>query len=400
MIDIKKWVEEYLIKAQSLFGGRLVFVGLQGSYGRGEATENSDIDVVLILDEVTSEDLSEYSKMLDSLTHRSKVCGFVSGIEELKRWEAYDLFQFYHDTEQIFGSIEFMKELIKDEDVRRAVRIGACNIYHMCVHNMVHEKDVNILKSLYKAAVFSVQAVSYLQTGVYRKYKTELLNVLQEAESKILKTAIELKEKTEIAAKDFEVLSADLLNWTSCLIKKYSTLSVSKEKVIETERLILREMNENDYSSLCKILQDEEVMYAYEGAFSDEETRNWLNKQIANYREYGHGLWAVVLKENNCMIGQCGLTWQNFNDKKVLEIGYLFQKEYWHKGYATEASIGCKEYGFNKLKADELFSIIRDINIASQNVAKRNGMVLTEKYTKHYRGIDMPHYLFSVKREK
>lgn len=80
MIDIKKWVEEYLIRAKDLFGERLVFVGLQGSYGRGEATENSDIDVVLILDEVKPGDLSEYGKMLDTLAHRSKVCGFVSGL--------------------------------------------------------------------------------------------------------------------------------------------------------------------------------------------------------------------------------------------------------------------------------------------------------------------------------
>lgn len=156
MIDIKKWVEEYLIRAKDLFGERLVFVGLQGSYGRGEATENSDIDVVLILDEVKPGDLSEYGKMLDTLAHRSKVCGFVSGIEELKRWEAYDLFQFYHDTEQIFGSIEFMKELIK---------------------------------------------------------------FLQEPERKILETGNEIKEKNGFQREEFERLSGELLRWASGLIR-------------------------------------------------------------------------------------------------------------------------------------------------------------------------------------
>lgn len=143
----------------------------------------------------------------------------MSGIEELKKWEPHDLFQFYHDTEQIFGSIEFMKELIKDEDVRRAVRIGACNIYHMCVHNMVHEKDVNILKSLYKAAVFSVQAVSYLQTGVYRKSKRELIKFLQEPERKILETGNEIKEKNGFQREEFERLSGELLRWASGLIR-------------------------------------------------------------------------------------------------------------------------------------------------------------------------------------
>ncbi len=96
--------------------------------------------------------------------------------------------------------------------------------------------------------------------------------------------------------------------------------------ILKTKRLILREMNQTDDSSLCKILQDNDVMYAYEGAFNDDEVQSWLDKQLGNYQEYGFGLWAVVLKEADCMIGQCGLTWQNYNDGKVLEVGYLFQK--------------------------------------------------------------------------
>ncbi len=106
----------------------------------------------------------------------------------------------------------------------------------------------------------------------------------------------------------------------------------------------------------------------------------------------------MILKENNEMIGQCGLTMQNWEDKQVLEVGYLFQKAYWHQGYATEAAIACKEYAFHHLKADEVYSIIRDTNLPSQNVAKRNGMTLYGKFTKHYRGVDMPHLVFSVRR--
>lgn len=168
--------------------------------------------------------------------------------------------------------------------------------------------------------------------------------------------------------------------------------------ILETKRLILREMEQTDYPSLCKILQNEEVMYAYEGAFNDSEVQNWLDKQFSNYKEYGFGLWAVVLKETSCMIGQCGLTWQKCNGADVLEVGYLFQKEYWHNGYATEAAIACKEFAFDKLNAEKVYSIIRDTNIPSQNVAKRNGMICIDHFIKHYRGVDMPHFLFSVKR--
>jgi len=107
---------------------------------------------------------------------------------------------------------------------------------------------------------------------------------------------------------------------------------------------------------------------------------------------------AVLLKDTEQMIGQCGITWQECNGRRVLEVGYLFEKAYWHQGYATEAAIACKEYAFEVLQADEVFSIIRDNNFASQKVALRNGMSITDKLTKHYYGMDMPHLVFSVKK--
>lgn len=171
------------------------------------------------------------------------------------------------------------------------------------------------------------------------------------------------------------------------------------EKALETQRLVLRKMTQADYRDLCAILQDEQVMYAYEGAFSDEEVQNWLDRQLARYQEDGIGLYAVVLKETGAMIGQCGLTYQDTPEGRVLEVGYLFQQVYWHHGYATEAARACKEYAFRTLGADRVCSIIRDTNTASQNVAKRNGMTVTGTFVKHYRGVDMPHYVFSVKRD-
>ena len=169
--------------------------------------------------------------------------------------------------------------------------------------------------------------------------------------------------------------------------------------ILETERLILREMNNNDFEALCKILLDEETMYAYQGAFTIEEAYNWLNSQLERYKNYGYGLWAVVLKENNEMIGQCGLSIQTWKNSKVLEVGYLFQRNYWHHGYATEAAIASKEYAFNVLNANEVSSIIRTTNTQSINVALRNGMKKVDDWVKHYRGVDMPHYRFVVHKE-
>ncbi len=164
--------------------------------------------------------------------------------------------------------------------------------------------------------------------------------------------------------------------------------------IFETKRLSFREITQDDFHSLCQILQDEETMYAYEGAFSDREVQEWLDRQISRYRKWGFGLWAVILKETDAMIGQCGLTMQPWKDQEVLEIGYLFERKHWHQGYATEAARACKQYAFETLKAKEVCSIIRDTNTASQKVAIRNGMIKTDTWTKHYRGIDMPHERF------
>lgn len=168
--------------------------------------------------------------------------------------------------------------------------------------------------------------------------------------------------------------------------------------IFETERTYLREMNQTDFNSLCKILQDKDTMYAYEGAFNDKEVQEWLDRQLSRYQKWNFGLWAVILKETDEMIGQCGLTMQPWKEKEVLEIGYLFNRFYWHKGYAIETAKASKKYAFEAIKANEVCSIIRDTNIASQNVAIRNGMTKADTWVKHYRGIDMLHYRYVIQQ--
>ena len=168
--------------------------------------------------------------------------------------------------------------------------------------------------------------------------------------------------------------------------------------ILQTARLTLRELTACDYRALCRIVQDAEVMYAYEHAFSDDEARDWLDKQRWRYTHEGFGLWACCLKTSGEMIGQCGLTMQDTPYGRVVEVGYLFEKAYWHRGFATEAAIVCKEYAFSVLGIDEVFSIIRENNLASQAVAKRNGMSVRGRFVKHYMGIEMPHLIFSARR--
>lgn len=173
-----------------------------------------------------------------------------------------------------------------------------------------------------------------------------------------------------------------------------------EEIVLATPRLQLREMSLADMQPLAAILQDERVMYAYNGAFSEAETLAWMQKQLQRYRDFGFGLWAVLKRDTGEMIGQCGITMQEYRNTQVPEIGYLFAYKHWHQGYATEAAIACREYGFNVLHFDALYSIIRDTNIPSQRVALRNGMERIDSFVKHYRGEEMPHWVYRVERDK
>jgi predicted N-acetyltransferase YhbS/predicted acetyltransferase len=169
--------------------------------------------------------------------------------------------------------------------------------------------------------------------------------------------------------------------------------------VIQTERLLLRDMTAADLGSLSAIMQDAETMRAYEGPFSDTETEGWLERQIENHTHWGHGLWAVALADApEQMVGQCGLTLQHVEGDQVLEVGYLFNRRHWGHGYATEAARACVGLAFREFDAAEVWAIVRDTNLKSMNVAIRCGMEVRRRFTKHYRGVDMPHLAFSVRR--
>lgn len=217
MVDINNWLDEFLQKLNETFKSRVWFVGLQGSYGRGEATETSDIDVVVILNELTVSDIQTYNHMLDTLPHRELICGFVSGKDEIMNWEPADLFQFYHDTTPIKGSLDELLPKIDSVAVDRAIKIGACNIYHGCVHNMLHTKNEDILKGLYKAASFVVQAIVFKQTGNYIKYQNQLLQESLPEERIVLETFLRYKNGEAV---DFVAASAILFELSKIWISK------------------------------------------------------------------------------------------------------------------------------------------------------------------------------------
>ena len=211
MIDITAWMKNFLKSLNETFANRVWFVGLQGSYGRGEATETSDIDVVVILDELSAMDIQTYNDMLDTLSHRDLICGFLSGKSEILNWEPSDLFQFCHDTTPIQGSLDEVMAVIDESAVNRAIKIGTCNIFHGCVHNMLYEKSEDILRGLYKSASFVVQAIVFKQTGIYIIHQKDLLQVVSFDERVIVETFLNLKNGGTV---EFNLMSETLFAWS------------------------------------------------------------------------------------------------------------------------------------------------------------------------------------------
>lgn len=220
MVDIEQWMKNYQEEVIHLFGKRVLFIGLQGSYGRNEASEGSDIDVVLILDAVSIQDLAQYKKILSPLPHRDRICGFVSGKREIKGWCKSDLFQFYYDTTAYYGSLEDLIPPLTEKDARDAVLMGACSLYHMCSHNFVHSNSLKTMRALYKSAIFVLQAKYYCENGKYIKSHSSLRENLTGMDFEVIQCAEQVRniDPTEIEMDHFSDI---LLQWTGMLICQF-----------------------------------------------------------------------------------------------------------------------------------------------------------------------------------
>ena len=169
---------------------------------------------------------------------------------------------------------------------------------------------------------------------------------------------------------------------------------------IETDRLILRELDLDDATDLSRILSDPETMQYYPRPYTFEETMGWIKRSRQSYRENGFGLWAQVLKSESLFIGQCGILLTNIDGDRIPEIGYHIHKKYWNRGLATEAAGQCLEYGFENSNLDEIFVHAYVKNIPSQRIAEKIGMKNRWEYDKTVdpSGRIMRHVVFSMKK--
>lgn len=195
MINPEHWFAVFTEKLKEAFGGRLLFVGCQGSYRRGEADENSDIDAVVILDKIGFEDLEKYKTVVASMPEGEKACGFISGADEIKSWAGHELFQLYHDTKAIYGDLGDLIPPLCEKDAEAAVKSGAQALYHGAVHSFLYARNLPfVLQELYKGVFFILQAEYYVRSGEYILKKRELISKLEGEEKEVLQICSARKE--------------------------------------------------------------------------------------------------------------------------------------------------------------------------------------------------------------
>lgn len=215
-INIDEWLNIAIEKLQKTFDKKLLFVGLQGSYNRGEATSESDIDLVVILKELNFEDLKQYRQIINEMPNKELACGFISGKRELQKWSKADLFQFCYDTKPLFGNLENIIQPPTKDDVKQAVKTGSENLYHAALHSFVHSNNyIEDLQNLYKMTFFILQAKYFVENNIYIKTKNELVECIQGTDKEILNICINKKQLDSANKNDLENLYQKLIDWAS-----------------------------------------------------------------------------------------------------------------------------------------------------------------------------------------
>ena len=210
----KEWVDGWARAVEERFGDRIWFLGLQGSRARGDNTRDSDIDTVLVLDRAEGEDLLAYSALLDRLPRREKACGFVCGRRELEAWDPGELFQFCRDTLPLRGRLDPLLATVSREDIWRAVHRDACGAYHLCAHNLVHQKRGEALREACKAMGFALQAAVFLETGQYPENRRALLSRTSGEDRSLLEETAAVSLGC-LSPGELAALSGKVLAWSS-----------------------------------------------------------------------------------------------------------------------------------------------------------------------------------------
>jgi len=213
MLQPGKYLSSLASLLKTAFRDRLVYMGLQGSYLRGEATEHSDIDVMVVVRNLTVADLAAYRSAIASLEGYEKSCGFICGQEELRHWNPLEICHVLHTTQDYLGTLKDLLPPYTDSDVRAYVQTSLSNLYHELCHRYVHasrEENLAALPTSYKAVFFILQNLHYLRSGEFINSKKDLFEALSGQDSLILETSVILASSPSY---DFDSAFSLLLSW-------------------------------------------------------------------------------------------------------------------------------------------------------------------------------------------
>ena len=220
MFRAEEYMRQLIEALKASFGDRLIYVGLQGSYMRGDANENSDIDPMVVIDGLRVADLDSYKQVISQMESPEKSCGFICGKEDLKHWNPLEICHLLHTTKDLYGNLAELVPTYTDDDVRNFVRFSVNNLYHEITHRYIHastDKNAARIAASYKAVFFILQNVHYLETGVFVCTKAELLDRLKGEDQQILATAIALGNSESF---DFDSVFSALHTWCQNILQQ------------------------------------------------------------------------------------------------------------------------------------------------------------------------------------
>ena len=213
MFKTDEYISELIKLLEQAYHERLLYVGLQGSYLRDEATENSDLDIMVVVDDLSIKDLDEYRNAIGSLEGYERSCGFICGKAELQKWNSLEICHVLHTTKDYYGTLSELVPKYSEEDVRSFVKMSLDNLYHEICHRYIHssrEKNIAKIPYTYRSVFFILQNVHYLDSGIFINTKKGLSAALSSQDKLVLETAISLSAG---AAFDFDEVFALLFSW-------------------------------------------------------------------------------------------------------------------------------------------------------------------------------------------
>jgi predicted nucleotidyltransferase len=225
MFQPDSYLSSLLALLKETFGERLVYMGLQGSYLRGEATETSDIDIMAVIDAMTVADLDTYRRAISSLPDAQRSCGFICGKEELLHWNPLEICHLLHSTKDHYGILAELVPAYTRQDVIAYVKLSLGNLYHEICHRYVHadpETNAAALPGTCKQVFFILQNLHFLETGCFIAAKKELLAALSGKDKLVLQTSVSLGSGSSF---HFEEAFALLYSWCREALVRASSLA-------------------------------------------------------------------------------------------------------------------------------------------------------------------------------